>query len=429
MDEPGPSQDASGLVDHFFRHQYGSLVARLCRKYGANQLENIEDAVQLALERALGTWVRRGVPEQPQAWLARVAENSLIDGLRRQKKMVEPEADGTSRGRERSTNTNDEAGVVFAAEIADAELRMLFVCCDPSLSARAQLVLCLKLLGGFSIREIAARLFIAEANAQKIFERARQHMRSQAESTADLMNASADALAERVPSVQHAIYLQFTEGHFSDEPNQPIRQDVCLEALRLAELLAAQPIGNRPSSWALLSLLHFQFARLPARIDSAGELVLLEEQDRSKWDRLHIQAGFRCLHCSGQGGDFSRYHGEATILAEHCLAPSYAETNWGEIVALYEALERLAPSPLYTLNRAIALAEAQGPGPALALLKELSLPSWLSGYYLWDATMGELNRRAGNTARARIHLQRAVEAAPNRAQRQLFERRLARLAD
>ena len=183
--------------------------------------------------------------------------------------------------------------------------------------------------------------------------------------------------------------------------------------------------GDHPETWALLALMCFHGARLAARTDGAGGLLLLEEQDRSLWDGDLIARGLGYLSRSATGDTFSRYHAEAAIAAEHCLAPTFAETRWQEVIDLYEILERHEPSPLHTLNRAIAVAQLHGPAAALAILRDLKPPGWLLGYYLWDAVLGELERRAGNLERARRHLQRAFEAAPTHAEKALIGRRLA----
>jgi RNA polymerase sigma-70 factor (ECF subfamily) len=217
----------------------------------------------------------------------------------------------------------------------------------------------------------------------------------------------------------------FTGGYSSTQPDRFVRREVCDEALRLGRLVVAHPAGDRPAAWALLALMYMHVARLDARVDGAGGLLLLEDQDRGRWDRALIQRGLRCLARSAQGDVFSRYHAEAAILAEHCVAPSLAATRWREIAALYVMLERQSPSPIHTLNRAIAVAEVDGPDAGLSILRALKPPAWLLGYYLWDATLGELERRAGRADRALGHLSRALDAAPTDAEKSLIRRRIA----
>ena len=412
----------AGLVEHFFRHESGRLVAALVRRYGAARLEMIEDAVQSALSAALATWSRRGVPENPSAWLTRVAQNQIVDQLRR---------DGTvDRATERHEigEAAPPPAVAFVSEIEDDELRMLFVCCDDKLSMQAQLVLALKLLGGFGTREIAARLFLTDANVQKILERGRSRLRElwTSAEVASLPDPSPHQLARRLVAVQRVIYLLFNEGYSSQREDEVIRRDLCQEALRLGHLLASHPAGDHAETWALLALLHFHTARLDTRTDENGALLALHEQDRARWDRRQILMGFECLFRSGETSRYSRYHAEAAVLAEHCIAPSFEATRWSEIVELYAMLERVEPSPLHTLNRAIALAEWKGPQEGLRLLREMAPPAWLSRYYLWDAAFGELHRRAGEFERAAHHLERALELAPTEAERRVYRKRLDR---
>jgi RNA polymerase sigma-70 factor (ECF subfamily) len=305
---------------------------------------------------------------------------------------------------------------------------MLFVCCDDRLPSQTQLVLALKFLCGFSTREIAARLFLTEANAQKAIERGRAGLEAlwRADDLPNVLAPEARAVQERLPVVQSVIYLLFNEGYSSRLEEQPIRRELCDEGLRLGRLLVSHPATDAPTSWALLALLELHAARLDARSDGHGGLLLLEEQDRSRWDADGIGRGLQCLWRSGQGEELSRYHAEAAILAVHCTSPSFAETRWDEIVELYELLEARQPSPLHTLNRAIALAEWKGAAEGLRLLEAVAPPGWLAGHYLWDATHGELLRRLGRFTEAERLLARAEECAPTRAERAIFGRKLAR---
>jgi RNA polymerase sigma-70 factor (ECF subfamily) len=277
-------------------------------------------------------------------------------------------------------------------------------------------VLALKTLCGFSTGEIALRLFQSEDSVHKRLQRARERLRAHAE---------VQGIApERVPAVLHMLYLLFNEGYSSAQPDRVIRRELCDEALRLALLLREDPAGALPETDALLALMCFHAARFEARVDGWGGLLLLEEQDRSRWDRELLGRGLDHLARSARGEAVSKYHLEAGVLAEHCLAPSYAETNWKDIVGLYEVLERVAPSPLNVLNRAIALSEWKGAEAALAELEAFEAPSWLRGYYLWDATLGELHRRCGDRERALFHTGRALAAAPTNPEKALLERRM-----
>jgi RNA polymerase sigma-70 factor (ECF subfamily) len=392
------------LGEHFFRHEYGRLVATLSRRVGVHHLELVEDAVQGALLAALETWTRAGLPEQPSAWLFRVAHNRVVGELRQ---------------RARRERLIAERGDDAAAAEPDDLLRLLFVVCDDAIPIESQLVLALKTLCGFDVAEIASRLFITEANVYKRLGRARSRLRE-----LPLGELSVDQLAARLPAVQSVLYLLFTEGHLSSDAEQAIRRELCDEAIRLATLLAEHPLGATPESFALVALMHLHAARMTARQDGAGGLLLLEEQDRARWDASQIQTGLAWLARSASGEAFSRFHAEAGIAAEHCLAPSFAATRWDRIADGYAMLERLAPSALHTLNRAVAVAEWRGPAAGLAIVEGLEPPTWLAGSYLWMAVLADLHRRCGHDELARRHREAALAAAPSDAVRDVLQRRL-----
>ena len=257
----------AGLVEHYFRHEYGRLVAQLANKVGVRHVEVVEDAVQSALATALGAWVANGLPRDPSAWLYRVASNQLVGTLRK------------DAGRLRIlTGAHDlwPAGettpsAYFADEVRDDLLRMLFICCDDAIPRESRIVLALKTLCGFSTSEIALRLFTSEANVHKRLQRARETLR---DSTTDLISPPLDALQARVPSVHEVLYLLFNEGYLSVHAESAIRRELCDEAIRLATLLAEHPVGVIPETFALLALMHLHAARLAGRIDGAGGLLL-----------------------------------------------------------------------------------------------------------------------------------------------------------
>lgn len=390
----------------------------LARRAGVRHLELVEDAVQAAMMTALSTWTAQGLPSDPGAWLYRVARNQLVGELRRESGRLQileraaPELAGESDG---------SPALFFPGEVRDDLLRMLFICCDDAIPRESQLVLALKTLCGFSTGEIALRLFTSEANVHKRLGRARDRLREVAPT---LETPPLEALRSRLPGVHEVLYLIFNEGYLSAHAELAIRRELCEEAIRLATLLAEHPVGQAPETFALLALLHLHAARLAARIDGDGGLLLLEEQDRSLWDRDRIGVGATWLARAASGEVFSRFHAEAGIAAEHCFAPSFEQTRWKEIAELYSILERVTPSPLHTLNRAVAVAQWQGAAAGLSVLQGIVPPSWLVGSYLWDAVLGDLHRRAGNVEVAQQHRERALASAPTRAVRELLQRRL-----
>jgi RNA polymerase sigma factor (sigma-70 family) len=391
----------------------------LTRRVGIRHLEAAEDAVQTALVAALTAWTATGLPEDPGAWLYRVACNNLVGDLRRnsgQLRILEREAD------ELAGHAAIAAPAFFASEVRDDLLRMLFICCDDGIPRDSRLVLALKTLCGFSTAEIALRLFTTEANVYKRLARARDKLR---EAPPAIHTPPLEALQSRLPSVHAVLYLLFNEGYLSAHAEQAVRRELCDEAIRLAGLLAEHPVGAVPETFALLALMQLHAARLGARIDAMGGLVLLEEQDRSLWDRERMREGAKWLARAAGGDTFSRFHAEAGIAAEHCFAPSFQQTRWHEIADLYAMLEHIAPSPLNALNRAVAVAEWQGPEAGLAVLQGVVPPDWLAGSYLWDAVLGDLHRRAGNPEIAQRHKERALLSAPTDAVRDLLRRRLA----
>ena len=405
-------------VEHFFRHEYGRLVATLAQRVGVEHIEAVEDAAQSALMKALDTWPASGRPENPSAWLFRVAKNELLGDLRKR----------VDRDRILELNAGDVSGAIgFSPEVPPAIdeeselLRMLFVACDPLLPPETQLVFALKVLCGFSVGEIATRLFTSDANVYKRLTRARARLKENPPGGEKLDDGE---YALRLSAVHKVLYLLFTEGHLSSHNDYAIRKELCEEAIRLALLLVEHPAGQVPETYALLALMHLHDARAAARQDGAGGLLLLEEQDRSLWDRERTHTGLRWLAKSAEGDAFSRYHAEAGIAAEHCLAPSFAETRWDRVADCYAMLEQLAPSPVYRLNRAVAMAEWRGPAAGLALLAESEAPEWFTQSYQWAAVLADLHRRSGDAQEASHYRVQALAAAPTAAIRQVLERRL-----
>lgn len=403
--------------EHFFRHEYGRIVSVLSRRVGLGNIEMIEDAVQSALATALEKWKTSSLPDNPSAWLYKVASNRLIDDLRRDTR----HQDILKRHSETHFTTVSLLNASLSdEEIVDDLLKMLFFCCDPSIPVESQLVIALKTLCGFDVSEIAYRLFTSKDNVYKRLTRARSQLKIKRLDSEDL---SPSEYTDRLEGVLQVLYLLFTEGYLSTHVDYSIRIELCQEAMRLAELLADSSIGSTPVTEALLALMYMHYARSSARIDGSGGLVLLEDQDRSLWDQKDIQTGMGWLKKSARGDIYSRYHSEAAIAAAHCLSSSYGETDWEAIVRHYDLLISVAPSAVHELNRAIALAESKGPEKALAVLKKMLPPSWLVTSYLWSAVLADLHFRNGSTDLGNQYVKKAYEYAPTDSIRKLLSNR------
>jgi len=410
------------IVDHLFRRESGRLVAILSRRLGARHLHLAEDVVQDALLRAMEAWPFAGVPDNPSAWLLQTARNRAFDVLRRTGVWGKNSAALAPLIEECAQQALAAPPPQFEEEIADAQLRMMFVCCHPELPPDAQVALILKTLCGFGEREIAAAFLVGEAAVGKKLVRARKLLRGIGLSTELPVAAE---LSPRVESVLRALYLLFNEGYKASHGDTLLRADLCAEALRLAELLAAHPVGGRPETHALLALLHLHAARLSARLADDGSLLLLSAQDRTRWDKGQIARGIAHLEKSAAGEGVTRWHLEAGIAACHALAPSYQATDWTRILSLYDKIEALAPSPVVALNRAIAVAHMHGNDAGLQALEAIPDRRALENYYLYHAVLGQIQLAAGRTPEAAEALRRALALAPQRAERSLLAQRLA----
>lgn len=405
-------------LDHVFRHEYGSLVAMLVGRFGFDQIDTIEDAVQWSMAQAITHWTLDKQPSNPAAWLYRVALRHLLSEFRTSKRRHEI-LNNQELADEDELENQPDAGLAF--ELSDSLLRMLFLACDDTIPIESQLVFTLKSLCGFSIEEIAARLFISHANVYKRFARAKLSLMKRKIS---LDEVSQSQIIERISAVHKVLYLVFTEGYLSSHPDLMIRKDLCEEAARLTALLVKHPWGNVPQTSALLALMLLNIARLDTRENHAG-LVLLEHQERQFWDQQKIAQALVYLNQSADGDVISRYHIEASIAAEHCLAKTYQDTRWDKIVESYELLEKVAPSPLHSLNRALAIAEYKSPGQGLIVLQSMDIPTWLQRSYHWYAVLADLQFRAKSTVLANQNAAEAIKLAPTQGIKDLLKKRMS----
>jgi RNA polymerase sigma factor (sigma-70 family) len=388
----------------------------LTRRFGVRHWGLVEDVVQYALTRALTAWAFGGIPDNPAAWLHRVAQNRARDLLRRDLRW-------NALGPDRPAPPTPEPEPPDDRELRDDLLRMIFVCCDPAVPEESQVALALRTLCGFGAAEIARALLTTEANVLKRIVRAKERLR---ERGVDPSRLGADDIRHRLPTALAVLYLLFNEGYSSSRPDRLIRQDLCEEAVRLALLLAEHPLTAGTETAAFLALLLFHAARLNERLDAAGELLLIEHQDRTRWDRRLLDEAYRWFARATQGDHVSRYHAEAWIAAEHCRAAEWGDTNWDRIVAAYDLLHELAPSPIHALNRAIAVAKLRGPAAGLAALDaEAEMPD---NYYLVHATRALFEGQLGSHGAARSSLQRAATLAPTDAEKRLLLARILELA-
>jgi RNA polymerase sigma-70 factor, ECF subfamily len=415
---------AHGLVDHLFRERSGQMVAWLTRMFGPAHLDLAEEVVQDALIKALQQWPFTGVPRNPGGWLFQVARHRALDVLRRDA-AFRGRADEISAEIDRSAArlTVDEAPVDDL--LRDDELRMIVLCCHPALPRDAQVALSLKTVGGFSVPEIARAFLVPDATIAQRLVRAKRQLRA---TGVRFELPSGAELASRLEIVLEVIYLLFNEGYAARGGDTLVRDDLCGEALRLARLVAGGRATGSPAAQALVALIAFQAARLPARVDPAGEVVLLDEQDRSLWDPRLIALGFAHLERSAKGPVMSAYHVQAAIAAAHARAARAEETPWDVILALYDDLIRLHPSPLVALNRLVAVWKVRGAPVAAADLAVIEGEPALAGYYLLPALRGRLLAECGDPAGAGRAFEAAMRLPCSEPERRLLERQVAGLS-
>jgi RNA polymerase sigma-70 factor (ECF subfamily) len=409
---------AAPLVEHFFRHEAGRLVAVLTRIFGWRNLDLVEDMVQSTLADALQAW-RVRIPSNPSGWVHRVAKNKILDALRHDRIGKRVIQDRVADAAKTDEGLDD---LFLDSEIEDSQLRMMFACCHPHLQREDQLALTLKTLCGFGNSEIGRALLVGEDAVKKRLQRAKRDL---VEHDISLEPLAADELVGRLDGVHQVLYLLFNEGYSSSDGEAAIRDDLCEEAARLCHLLCSHQRFNVPATSALMALMLFHAARLDARLDHRGSLLLIEEQDRGRWDQRLIDRARQFLDQAAAGTRLTTYHLEAAIACQHCLARSYAETDWPTILRLYEALLTIHRSPVYLLNRAIVIAEIDGPHAAIRALDEAGKDPALRNYHWFDATLGELHRRAGDLPQARQHLAAARHKTSSPFERELIDRRLA----
>jgi RNA polymerase sigma-70 factor (ECF subfamily) len=401
--------DSASAIERIFREEYGRVVASLARRFG--DLDVAEDAASEALVVALEKWPVDGTPPNPGAWLTMTAGNKAIDRIRREQQR---DAKHQAAHMIEDDTPHEPTGIV-----EDDRLRLIFTCCHPALAPEARVALTLRLLGGLTVAEIAAAFLVPETTMAQRITRAKAKIKG---ANIPYRVPSARDLAERLATVLAVLYLVFNEGYLATSGDDPVRQELTDEAIRLGRLLRGL-LPDEPEATGLLALMLLTDSRRPARV-AGGELVPLPDQDRGGWDRAMIDEGHalvrECLATNRPG----RYQLLAAINAVHTDAPAWPDTDWSQIAALYDQLAALDPSPIVRLNRAIAIAELDGPEVGLAEVDRLDL----SSYHAWHATRADLLRRLGRSADARTAYDAAISATDNPAERAFLTRRRGQLA-
>ncbi len=409
------SQTTHETLDHLFRHEYGKIISQLTKIYGVASLEWIEDAVQESLIKAMQSWPYNGTPSNTTGWIFKVAKNNLIDQLRRGQK-IRPDSVWDSNGE------IEPADPLLGDELTDAQLRMIFTCCHPDLPVESQIILTLKLIGGFGKTEIAKALLKSEDAVAKAFTRSRNKLKDNRDK---FEVPTGKDLESRLSVVLKIIYLLFNEGYKTSSAEELIRKDICLEALRLCQLLADHERTRLPAVYALLSLMCFHSSRFDARLDKEGNLLTLEEQDRSLWNRELINAGNAFLTQASEGNLLSEYHLQAGIAFNHCNADSFEQTDWHAILELYDQQMIYFPSPIIALNRLVAVLMAKGPKVTLQEIQKISDHKELKNNYLYYSIYAEIYHKLNNKTEAVNMLQQAIDLTVNATEKRHLTQKMS----
>ncbi len=404
------------LVNHLFRHESGRMVAVLTRIFGLHNLQLAEDVVQEAFLKAMQVWKFDQVPDNPAGWLMQTARNKAIDLIRKKQY-----ADQYSRELAGGLTEVESSITQFfhEDEIADSQLRMIFSCAHPLLKEEDQIALTLKTVSGFSAQEIARSLLTNEQVIQKRLYRAKEFIKT---NDVQFNIPVGRSLEERLNTVHAILYLIFNEGYNSLKADEIIRKDLCAEAMRLCKLLTEHRRCSQPATFALLSLMCFHAARFESRLNENNELVLLQYQDRSRWDKELIAIGHAYLNRSAAGAELSVYHIESAIAAEHCMSRSFQQTNWERMLCLYNLLLEAKPSATVQLNRAVVIAELGNIASAIESIMAIEkIDQLINTHYIYSAVLGDLYKRLSDAVKAQQYLQQAHDLTSSEAEKKLIK--------
>jgi RNA polymerase sigma factor (sigma-70 family) len=421
-----PPGEVTQVVEHFFRHEAGKMISTLTRIFGLEHLNRAEDVVQETLVRALQTWPYYGMPKNPSAWITQVAKNLALDLIRRDKVFRIKENEIAHLMEQVPAESNSIVAESGDNGITDDRLRMMFTCCHPLIPQEMQVALALRTLCGFSPAEIARAFLTSEAAIAKRLTRAKQRIR---EARIVFEIPVGEELTRRLDGVLQSLYLLFNEGYKASGGEHLIRAELCHEAIRLTALLAEHPAGNQPRSHALLALMLLNGSRLPARVDDNGNILRLEEQNRSQWDQAMIARGLYHLMQSTAGDEASEYHLQAAIAACHCAAQDYRSTDWPRILSLYDHLIEMDNSPIVALNRAVAIANVHGPRAGIEAIECIHDRQQLDCYYLLYAVLGEFEADLDQRQAAMKHFRKALELATIQSEQMFLSKKLEELGD
>ena len=407
------------LIDHLFRHESGKMIPVLSKLLGLQNLETANDIVQDSLLQAMNTWGFKGIPDNPSAWLYRVAKNKAIDFLRREKRFRDISPQFSYLLESEYTLSSTVNDLFLENEIQDSQLRMMFACCHPSIQEESQIALTLKILCGLSVNEISNAFLTTEETIAKRIYRAKEKIKIE---KIELEVPKNNELSIRIDTVLKSLYLLFNEGYKSSNPDKLIREDLCEEAMRLCFILTQNSLTALPRTKALLALMCFQASRLDARLDDKSNIILLKHQDRSKWNRSLISKGFELMEESTEPFEVSAYHFEAAIASQHAAARSFEQTNWKSIYHLYEMLYQLQPNPIVAMNKAIASSYAVSKQNALKELQEIK---GLGDHHLYYVSIGEIYFDLENKPEAKKFFEKALELTSSGYDQQLLINRIS----